>query len=175
MSKIIYNQTDITQLFEEGKWAHPVTGVKYPNNWNPLTIEGVSVVNEPVQLPEIESLEEIKVRKNREINQSRLSENQTSFTYQGKQVSCDLLSRGDIDAVNGLVSITNSLPPSWVGGWKASDNSIIPIPDLATWISFYGAMVHQGTLNFNKAQTLKAQLEVAYLANDREAMELISW
>jgi hypothetical protein len=125
--------------------------------------------------PEIESLESVKIRKNQEINQSRLSANQTSFTYAGKDVACDQLSRGDIDAVNGIVAITNSLPPSWVGGWKAIDNSIIPIPDLATWIAFYGSMVYQGTLNFNKAQTLKAQLDAAYLANDRSAMELISW
>lgn len=175
MQKIYYGETDITQLFGKGKWVHPVTGVKYPDNWNPLTIEGVIVVDEPDPLPESESMESFKARKNAEINEARLNANQTSFTYQGKQIACDRLSRGDIDAVNGIVALTSELPANWVGGWKAIDNSIIAIPDLATWISFYGAMVCQGTINFNKAQVLKAQLESAYLAQDKTAMEEIIW
>ena len=123
----------------------------------------------------IESLEDLKARKNQEINDARLHANQTTFTYSGKAIACDQLSRGDIDAINGIVAITNELPPSWIGGWKAVDNTIVPIPNLNTWISFYAAMVQQGTINFNKAQTLKLQLETAYSAGNRENMEGVTW
>lgn len=125
--------------------------------------------------PSLISLEDLKSSKNQEINSSRFEANLSSFTYAGKQVACDALSRSDIDAVNGIVSLINNMPPNWVGGWKAMDNTILPIPDVATWINFYSAMVQQGTANFVKAQTLKAQLETAYANSNREAMEAIKW
>jgi len=175
MKKIYFGGEDITNDFILGKFKHPVTGITYTTTWNPSDIEGITVVNEPDPLPEIESLDNLKARKNQEINDARLHANQTTFTYSGKAVACDQLSRGDIDAVNGIVAITNELPPSWIGGWKAVDNTIIPIPNLNTWISFYAAMVQQGTINFNKAQTLKLQLETAYSAGNRENMEGITW
>ncbi len=140
-----------------------------------LTEIGVTKqIVEDVQPPQ-ETLFALKERKNQEINASRLSANQSTFTYNGKVFACDQLSRGDIDAVNGIVSLINALPPNWVGGWKASDNSIQVIATVNDWIAFYGAMVAQGTANFVKSQTLKAQLEAAFLAENRAAMESISW
>ena len=41
------------------------------------------------------------------------------------------------------------------------DNSLLPIPDVAAWTAFYGAMVAAGNANFGKAQQLKAALEAA--------------
>lgn len=58
MQKIYYKETEITQLFTRGKWQHPETGIKYPANWNPLTIEGVTVIDEPEPL--IESIQMVK-------------------------------------------------------------------------------------------------------------------
>lgn len=58
MQKIYYKETEITQLFTRGKWQHPETGIKYPANWNPLTIEGVIVIDEPEPL--IESIQMVK-------------------------------------------------------------------------------------------------------------------
>lgn len=173
--KIYFDNVDITDDFALGKFVHPVTGVAYTSTWNPTDIEGITVVNEPDPLPEVESLDDLRVRKNQEINNARLNANQTTFTYSGKAVACDQLSRSDIDAVNGIVAITNELPPSWIGGWKAVDNTIILIPNVSTWVLFYSAMVQQGTINFNKAQTLKLQLETAYSAGNRENMEGITW
>lgn len=40
---IKYNNTVITNEFLSGKWSHPVTGVKYPSDWDASTIEGVTV------------------------------------------------------------------------------------------------------------------------------------
>ena len=64
------------------------------------------------------TLEDLKADKNSEINTARLTANQTTFSYQGKQVACDPLSRSDIDGINGYVATRGSLPVDWIGGWK---------------------------------------------------------
>jgi len=137
--------------------------------------KGLSWHADPVPLPEPPTLESVRDAKIAEINAARLAANQSFFMHQGKQVACDTLSRGDIDAVNGIVALTGGLPPGWIGGWKAIDNSIIVISSQPEWVMFYAAMVQQGTTHFTKAQGLKAQLEAAYLAGDRAAMEAIAW
>lgn len=106
-------------------------------------------------------VEPLKAAKNAEINAARLAANQGTFHHLGKPVACDPLSRSDIDGVNGFVALTGSLPPGWPGAWKAADNSLLPIPDVAAWTAFYGAMVAAGNANFGKAQQLKAALEAA--------------
>jgi hypothetical protein len=106
----------------------------------------------------------LKTAKNAEINLARATANQTSFTYSGKLIACDQLSRSDIDATNGSVALNGAMPPAWPGAWKAMDNSYVAIPDVATWKAFYAAMVAQGTANFGKAQTLKTQLAAATTA-----------
>lgn len=144
-----------------------------PDTLNPS--KGLSWVPAPEPAVEPESLESIKARKNSEINAARLAANMNTFTHAGKVVACDSLSRGDIEAVNGIVALTNSMPSGWVGGWKSVDNSIIPISTVADWIAFYGSMVAQGMSNFAHSQALKAQLDAAYVAQDRNAMEAITW
>lgn len=117
-----------------------------------------------------ESLDAIKAAKNAEINAARLRANQSHFTFAGKQIAVDPLSRSDIDAAHGAILMLGAMPGGWPGGWKAMDNTIIPIPDLATWGQFYGAMVAQGTANFTHAQTLKAQLAAATTPAEVEAV-----
>jgi len=107
------------------------------------------------------SLLELKASKNIEINMARLSANRSFFTFAGKRISVDELSRGDIDAVHGQVLFSNALPVDWQGAWKGMDNDYVPIPDVATWGLLYSAMVQQGTVNFNHAQELKQKLSVA--------------
>jgi hypothetical protein len=118
------------------------------------------------------SLEELRIAKNAEINAARLLANLSFFTYQGKQISCDTLSRGDIDAVNGYVTLTGSFRGGWPGAWKAVDNTYVPINSLDDWKAFYGAMVDQGQANFAKAQQLKQELAEASTA---EEVAAISW
>lgn len=113
----------------------------------------------------ISSLKEVKKS---EINSSRLSANRGFFMFQGKQVACDELSRSDIDAVNGVVSLIGSVP---INQWKAVDNSYIAIPDKATWIQFYLAMVQTGQANFNHSQSLKARLEEALTIQEIAAIK----
>lgn len=107
------------------------------------------------------TLDELKAAKNSEINQARATANASTFTHDAKVFSCDALSRGDIDGVNGYVAIFAALPPTFPGAWKAADNSYYPIADVAAWKSFFASMVATGAANFNHAQELKAQLAAA--------------
>jgi hypothetical protein len=129
-------------------------------------IGGVKAVDQSAELPAF------KARKNAEINGARLVANRLTFTFAGKEISCDELSRGDIDGVNGIVALTGALPPGFPGAWKATDNSYVPIPNVTTWIQLYGAMVSKGTANFAHSQSLKAQLEAA---TTNEEVEAIQW
>ncbi len=116
------------------------------------------------------TLAELKAAKNAAINAERLKANQSHFTFAGKQIATDPLSRSDIDGAHGIIVATGALPPGWPGGWKAMDNTICPIPDVPTWLAFYGTMVAQGTANFNHAQALKAQLAAATTPAEVEAV-----
>jgi hypothetical protein len=120
----------------------------------------------------VDDLEKARELKNAEINAARLTANRSTFEFAGKPISCDELSRGDIDGVNGIVSLLGAMPPDWPGAWKAADNTYVPIPDVATWTAFYGAMVAQGTANFAHAQALKALLALATTA---EEIDAITW
>jgi hypothetical protein len=99
--------------------------------------------------------------KNLEINAWRLAKNKTTFTYAGKLIACDDLSRGDIDAANNEIANLGALPVGWLGGWKAVDNSYVVIGSVATWKLFYSAMFNQGNANFAAAQAYKTQLAAA--------------
>lgn len=116
------------------------------------------------------SLSQAKARKNSAINAARLRANQSHFTFAGKQIAVDPLSRSDIDAAHGAILMLQSLPGGWPGAWKAMDNSYVSIPDVATWGAFYGAMVAQGTANFAHAQALKSQLAAATTLAEVEAV-----
>lgn len=117
-------------------------------------------------------LSELKSAKNAEINAARAAANTGTFDHAGKTFSCDQLSRGDIDGVNGEVALTGALPQGFPGAWKAVDNTFLPIADVAAWTAFYRAMVAQGAANFIHAQDLKAQLSAATTA---EKVAAIVW
>ena len=117
-------------------------------------------------------LAELKTLKKEEINSWRTEANQSSFPFAGKEVACDPLSRGDIDAVTDHVALFGEFPIDFPGAWKVTDNTYIPIPDIDTWKNLIQAMTAQGTANFLHAQALKAQAESA---TTREALDAIQW
>lgn len=117
-------------------------------------------------------LEELKLRKNDEINSSREHANTDTFEYMGKLIRCRPLDRGDIDGTNGYIALFGTFPDGWQGGWKAADNTVVPIPTITEWKAFYKAMVDTGNRNFKRAQTLKTQLADATTA---EAVQAIVW
>jgi hypothetical protein len=133
-----------------------------PSRWNIETKEW----------EDLRSIADLKVIKNSIINESRLKANRDKFSFNNKDFACDELSRSDIDGVNGIVTLTGQLPPGWPGGWKAIDNTYVPIPDVATWVAFYAAMVTKGTQNFAHAQALKIMLSNA---TTKEEIESITW
>lgn len=118
------------------------------------------------------SLADVKAAKRTELSAARLAANNACFTFAGKQIQCDEIGRSDIDGANGIIALLRALPPGWLGQWKAADNTFLPIPDLATWVAFYAAMVAQGQANFVRAQALKAQVEAATTI---DALALVSW
>lgn len=121
-----------------------------------------------------EYINDLKFQKRQEINSCRLSANYTSFVYQGKEIATDLLSRSDIDGTNAAIINSGQMPVPWVGGWKTTDNSIIPISTVEEWKAFYKAMYDRGIANFIKSQTLKAQLD-SPLCNTPELINAIVW
>lgn len=116
------------------------------------------------------TLADMKALKNAAINASRLQATQSHFMFQGHKIATDPLSRSDIDATHGAILMLQTLPPGWPGAWKTLDNDYVAIPDEATWGQFYGAMVAQGTANFNHSQALKAQLAAASTLAEVEAV-----
>jgi hypothetical protein len=171
-------EADIPDVGPPPRVPTPRDGTRYEvlNSWvNIHNLEDSLVptyVNGECVFTETKTLEEIKSDKNSEINKCRLAANRSTFPFGGKNIACDELSRSDIDAVNGIVALTGSLPPNWVGVWKATDNSYVPVADLSTWTAFYVAMVSKGSENFAYAQQLKTELASATTHADVKA---ISW
>lgn len=110
------------------------------------------------------TLAELKATKNTEINMWRLKANRSTFTHAGKVFACDELSRSDIDGANGMIANLGAMPPGWPGGWKAVDNTVLPIATVADWKAFYGSMFASGNANFIHSQDLKTALAAATTA-----------
>lgn len=135
---------------------------------------GLEIAPEPELTPEqlAAQLAAAKIAKNLQINAWRMAANQTSFTHDGKTIACDGLSRSDIDAVAGSISLTDSFPPGFPGAWKAIDNSYLQLPDVAAFKAMYASMTQQGTANFAHSQALKAALAQATTV---EQVNAITW
>ncbi len=134
----------------------------YPAKWNNTSMSWI----------DLRTLSDAKIQKNQYINTWWVNANATFFAYAGKEFSTDPLSRGNIDGINGYVTLMNDFPPNWSGVWKANDNTTIEMIDVEVWKEFYAAMVAQGNANFLHAQQLKAQLNVAQTISEVEA---ITW
>lgn len=119
---------------------------------------------------DLRNIEYVKAERRDYINKARSIANQASFTYDGKEIAADRLSRSDIDGVHGYITMVGSFPTGWPGGWKAMDNTYVQISTTAEWVSLYTAMVNQGTINFGKAQSLKQQIDAATTIAEVEAV-----
>lgn len=130
-----------------------------PSDHTPITDAEAEAIRNP--LP---TLADLKTAKNTEINAWRLKANRSTFTHAGKLFACDELSRSDIDGANGMIANLGAMPPGWPGGWKAVDNTVLPIATVADWKAFYGSMFASGNANFVRAQDLKTALAAATTA-----------
>ena len=144
----------------------PVTHACTPGT--PVLLDGEWVSSwEVVALPPevaAANLAALKAAKNRQINEWRAAANQTHFTYSGKQIACDALSRSDIDAVAGSIALTGAFPAGFPGAWKAMDNSYVVLANVEAFKAMYASMTAQGSINFGKSQALKAALDAATTA-----------
>lgn len=146
-------------------------GTHYPWDFPKGHIPGLTLyVNTPAE--DASALVAAKVARNTLINAWRAAANQTYFVHAGKQIACDALSRSDIDAVAGSVSLNGAFPVGFPGAWKAVDNSYLSLPDVAAFKAMYASMTLQGTINFEHSQTLKAALAAA---TSLEEITAITW
>lgn len=127
----------------------------------PFSALGEHSIADYVELPDPVQLTAAKTAKNTQINTWRLAANNSTFTHLSKTISCDELSRIDIDSTNSQILNNGAMPNGWLGAWKAVDNSFISISTVAEWKAFYASMYAQGQANFTRAQTLKATLTSA--------------
>lgn len=110
------------------------------------------------------------VNKREEINAAWLAADYAGFTYAGKKVDSDAVSRSRMDAVTGYISLFGTFPADWIGLWKAADNSYITMTELDQWRAMYQAMFDQGQANFRHAESLKVALAKAASAADIAAI-----
>lgn len=154
------------------EWFNLRHAVLDPATPTPMPIVAVGQVVDGTPPPAAPKLTELKAAKNDEINAWRASANLSTFPFAGKLFSCDTLSRSDIDAVANHIGLFGTFPEGFPGGWKAVDNSILPLPNVDSFRALFSGMAAQGTENFNYSQQLKQQLESAKTA---EAVAAIQW
>ena len=118
------------------------------------------------------SVDALRVAKSIEIDDWRAAANASTFPFGGKLIACDALSRSDLDGVVGHIALFNAFPAGFPGGWKATDKTMLPLPDVDAFRAMYAAMTEQGTRNFNHSQELKAQLAAA---STPEEIAAIQW
>lgn len=126
-----------------------------------------------VPLDQIDAqLKEIVNAKAIEINEARLNANASYFIYMKKRIACDKVSQFDITSTNNEINNTGVLPAKWPGGWKAKDNTYVPIQTVEDWKAFHSAMYDQGIRNFLKAQHLK---QLVKEANSISEILAVNW
>jgi hypothetical protein len=130
-------------------------------HWSNVTMEWI--------IPD--ALNNAKVLASSKITYARSLATLSSFTYDGKEIATDDLSRSDIDGVSNYVALFGTLPPNFPNVWKAMDNTYVSIPDVATWKLFITAMVAKGTTNFLNSETKKSSIASALTVEEVEAIQ----
>lgn len=123
------------------------------------------VVNDGTQ-----TLDAMKARKRAEITQARLTADSDYFVYNGKAIRT-----ADKDMFDLLIAdsrMSKGLPANWPGGWKAVDDTYVPITSIAEWDAFFVAMYDTGVANFRRSQQLKTMLAEA---TTPEEVAAIKW
>lgn len=162
---------DMIQPSEQGNTLVAVEAP--PATWAGATpTEVLYLIDGVAQWVETATIADLVERKNSEINSAREKANTDTFSFMGKEIRCRPLDRSDIDGTNGYVALFGEFPDGWAGGWKAADNSYVPIASIADWKAFYKAMVDTGNANFKRAQQLKSLLAAA---ETPEQIAAIKW
>lgn len=114
----------------------------------------------------------LKRAKNDAINAWRSAANASTFPHLGHLISCDALSRGDIESVATTIAITGTFPPNFPNVWKTADNAYIPMDTIEKFKAMYANMAGQGVVNFNLSEAMKAALGSASTVADIDSIML---
>ncbi len=124
----------------------------------PSTTSKLKLVEGELVWAETLSLSEIKAAKTAEITAERLLVDGDHFVYGGKSIRTADKDIFDMLIANSRITMSNSLPSNWPGGWKTIDNSYIPISSVSEWNSFFITMYDTGINNFYHSQSLKSAI-----------------
>lgn len=121
------------------------------------------------------TLDEAKTAKRAEIDAARHAANTAHFDYNGVRISCDALSRSDIDGVADHISLHGALPADFPGAWKGRDPvtgavSWLPILSIEDFKVMHAAMVAEGTANFARSEARKAAIAAALTVAEVQAV-----
>ena len=117
MQIIKYNNTDITNEFMAGRWAHPETGVKYPRDWDASTIEGVTVETvEPEPIPP-SPLEQLLAQAEA-VRQALVDAVQARFQSVQDDIGAFFQSSAEFKTFAGFTNAFQ-LPAQQFGAWEA--------------------------------------------------------
>lgn len=151
-------------------WFNMMHAVRDPDTATPMPLLAVGqVISGAAPAPGFAAL---LLAKNTEIDNMRAAANASAFPYGGKMIASDALSRSDIDGVANHIALFGTFPEGFPGGWKATDKTMLPLPDIDAFRAMYAAMTEQGTANFNYSQELKVRLAAASTA---EEIAAITW
>lgn len=125
------------------------------------------------------TIDQLKVARKAKITADRIAADTDHFTFTyndstGASVSKEIRT-ADKDMFDVLVAdsrIKKGFPLNWPGGWKAIDNSYVPISSVEQWDVFFIAMYDAGIANFNHSQALKNDIDNATTA---EQIDAIVW
>lgn len=137
-----------------------------PIDWRgPTPTSVLHCIEGAVVWVETASLAEIKAAKSAEITRERIATDSDHFTYQGQGGQSLSIRTADKDMFDLLIADARiskgGMPPNWPGGWKAIENSYVPISTVEQWNAFFIAMYDAGIDNFNHSQQLKARISAA--------------
>lgn len=138
----------------------------------PTPTQVLFVANGELQWVETAPLAELKARKAAEITAQRLAADADHFTYNGLSIRTADKDMLDMLIAHARIIMGDGMPPNWPGGWKAIENSYVPISSIEEWRPFFIAMYDTGIANFNRSQQLKARINSA---TTPEEVAAISW
>lgn len=135
-----------------------------------VKFNGKAWIYEEIQKPKYPTIEELKLLKRSEINQSRDNAEQGGFEYLGKVFDSDPISCQRISCAAQAMSLVPASEENKIT-WTTQDNSTIDL-NAQELLGLVGALAQWSNTCHQKATALKAKIDTAQTA---EELELIKW
>lgn len=162
---------DTIPVLSDGCIAHVM--VERVNGWpgSASPTAKLYIANGELYSVETASLDELKAMKTAEITAQRIAADSDKFTYNGLSIRTAEKDMFDLLIADARIS-KGGMPPNWPGGWKAIENSYVPISTVDEWNAFFIAMYDAGIANFTRSQQIKARIAAATAP---EEIAAITW